>query len=107
MDGALRHALCDIVSALAEAEHAAGATVFLAAASDRSAIASALEALALLDPGQSAGDGASWRLALAGAGAPVANSPPWWPRGKEGTVLSRYLDPDGGGRCVCVHALGP
>lgn len=106
MEGALRHALCDFVSFVSATDNGAGLTVFLARASDRVAIASALDALDLLDPGEEAGDAGSWHIVLTRPSAPDPVPPPWWPTGEPGMVASRYLDSIDPARRVTVHAIG-
>ena len=105
MEGALRHALCDFVSAVSATDNGAGLTVFLARASDRAAISSALDAFDLLDPGEEAGDASTWHIVVIRPNAPDPEHPPWWPEGTPGFMASRYLDTIDPARRVTLHVL--
>jgi hypothetical protein len=83
------HVLCDFVSAVSEGDLVGNVFAHFRDPEDRAAVQCALEALALLDPGQSAGDAGRWHVALLRLGVTCVPPPGWWPGREAGTLVHR------------------
>lgn len=103
--GAAQHALCDFISAVSECDVAGNLFVHLADAADRGAILEALDALALLEAGQSAGDARRWHVCVLRLGVTSAPPPPWWPTAQSGRLVHREFLINGRVQRVALRVL--
>ena len=82
-------ALCEFISAVSECDLAGNVFAHLADPCDREAVRAAVDALALLEPGQCAGDAARWHVHVLRLGVTAAPPPPWWQAGQPGGIVQR------------------
>ncbi|MGZ3183195.1 MAG: hypothetical protein ACXU8N_12210 [Telluria sp.] len=100
------HVLCDFVSAVSAGDLVGNVFAHFRDPGDRAAVQRALDALALLDPGQSAGDDGRWHVALLRLGVTCVPPPGWWPSGEGGILAHREFILGGRVQRVAVR-VGP
>jgi hypothetical protein len=100
----VEHALCDLISAVSGANLCGNVFVHLLDPSDRAAVAKAVDALLLLEPGQRASDGASWDVALLRLQVNSVVLPAWWPRADPGEITLREFLIDYRVQSVAIRA---
>lgn len=98
------HVLCDLISAVSEANLCGNVFVHLLDPADRAAVSQVVDALLLLEPGQRASDGASWDVAFLRLQVNSALLPAWWPRADPGAITMREFLIDYRVQSVAIRA---